>query len=405
MTDDQKKLLSQEIQRLRSIGVPAKSGRLADLFDYLGKRSLEDDPPKEIEIAADVFERQAVPDDGDSSVRVYVHRLRKKLEDHYLRNPGPEGQSIRVPLGEYRLVLGDAELADTSAEIGDAPAPPSDTSQLKWVAVTAIALLLFLNVIGWGLYALNASGKAASPLNLPVWSSLKASDTPLTIVLGDYYIFGEFEDGLFLKRLIRDFDVNTRDDLEARIEAQPELEGVYGDVALEYLPVSTGYSLSALHDVLEEKSPRIIQASQLTPEDLKCCDLLYIGLTSGLGSLEELVLRQGRFQAGKTYDEIVDTDAEKTYTSEAFLAAGSNVTYRDYAVFSILPGPSGNTIWVLAGTRDTGLVGLSEVLTEASSQINQKPRAVGQEGYSALYEIAGQKHLNLRSRLVADTLE
>lgn len=403
MKNEQSIHLSREIERLQAAGIPAKSGRLAELFAYLGKRSLEDNPPKEIEIAADVFGRQVMPDDGDSTVRVYVHRLRKRLEDFYLRNPPEEGQMISIPLGEYRLVVSDTGTQEPSSE--NEPHKQERKVSRQLVLVSAIALLLLLNVLGWGLYALNGSSKSPAAINLPVWSALKDSKKPLTIVLGDYYLFGEFQDGLFLKRLIRDFDINTREDLEARIEAQPELDGVYGDVALEYLPVSAAYSLNNLHDILEAKEPRIIQASQLTPEDLKCCDLLYIGLTSGLASLEETALRQGRFQPGRTYDEIVDTEADKTYTSEAFLAAGSNVTYRDYALFSVLQGASGNTIWVLAGTRDTGLVGLSEVLMEAGSQINQKRGSVGQEGYTALYEIAGQKHLNLRARLVADTLE
>ena len=193
--------------------------------------------------------------------------------------------------------------------------------------------------------------------------------------------------------------------MEAKLEGEPELDGVFGDVALEYLPVSSAFALNTLKDILIKKSPRIAQASQLQPEDLKCCDLLYLGLTSGFGTLEDLILRQGRFQTGATYDEIVDTQADKTYTSEAFLAAGSDVTYRDYAVFSATNGPSGNTIWALAGTRDAGLVGLAEVLTDPASQINQKTGGVGDKGYAALYEIAGQRHLNLRSRLVADTLE
>jgi len=54
------------------------------LFDYLAEKSLAGQSPKEIAIAIDVFAKTADFDvSQDAPVRVYIHKLRKALDDFY----------------------------------------------------------------------------------------------------------------------------------------------------------------------------------------------------------------------------------------------------------------------------------------------------------------------------------
>ena len=67
------------IPRQRLLGKP---GPLSRLFDYLLTRSLEGEAPKETEIALQVFGKSAGFDvSQDAVVRVYVHKLRRRLEE------------------------------------------------------------------------------------------------------------------------------------------------------------------------------------------------------------------------------------------------------------------------------------------------------------------------------------
>ena len=95
--------LVAEAARLRASGALGKPGPLSRLFEFLLGRS-GGSAPKELEIAVAVFNKKSDFDIGqDALVRVYVHKLRKKLEEFYLRNPGE--RRLVIPKGEYRLVV------------------------------------------------------------------------------------------------------------------------------------------------------------------------------------------------------------------------------------------------------------------------------------------------------------
>ena len=93
-----------EIARVRESGVLGQSGRLLELFDFLALRSADGRPPKEAEIALAVFgksDAEAMRD--DPVARVYIHRLRKRLDEFYLRNGTPAGVRLDIPKGDYRI--------------------------------------------------------------------------------------------------------------------------------------------------------------------------------------------------------------------------------------------------------------------------------------------------------------
>ena len=107
-----------EIARVREAGVLGQSGRLLELFDFLALRSAEGRPPKEAEIALAVFGKSDVEAMRDDPVaRVYIHRLRKRLDEFYMRNGTPAGVRLDIPKGDYRIVGVNPYAADpTDAE-------------------------------------------------------------------------------------------------------------------------------------------------------------------------------------------------------------------------------------------------------------------------------------------------
>ncbi|MAP94828.1 MAG: hypothetical protein CMK07_07755 [Ponticaulis sp.] len=402
MTQPSSEQLAAEIDRLRSLGIPARSGRIRELFDYLAERSLEGTTPKEAEIAHEVFGRDLSNDADDSSVRVYIHRLRKRLEDHYLRETDSPDAQITIPLGEYQLALSTVSPKPMPDDVEASSGAVAKGWGIPKPVMALVAIVLALNLLGWAYFSTRSSGEMAAQ-TAPVWQELVNSDKEVILVLGDYYIVGEFEDGLFLERLIRDFDINSALDLDARKEADPESYQRYQDISLEYLPVSTAFALNTMMPVLKQTDYRIVLASQFEPEFLKCCDIVYLGLTSGLGALESYVFQDGTYKLGATYDEIMDTETKAYFVSEAFLAAPGEALYRDYAVFSVSPGPSDNQIWALTGTRDTGLVGISEALMAKGAPLQwSATQPSNAQPYAALFEITGQKHLNLNAKLLSE---
>jgi hypothetical protein len=237
-----------------------------------------------------------------------------------------------------------------------------------------------------------------------LWAPLLADDRPVEIVLGDYYIFGERDAGAIApSRLVRDFDVNSRQDLEQRIKAQPALAARYEDMGLGYLPTSSAPALREVLAVLQAAGKRVHVglASEFSPAAFKASHVVYIGYLSGLGMLQDVVFAGARFEVGASYDELIDTVGGKAYVSEAGSLLKDSERYHDYAYVSGFSGPSGTRHLIIAGMRDTALLQAAEMLVDPRriEELASHPGAA--HDFEALYEVYGVNRTNIEARLLA----
>ena len=164
--------------------------------------------------------------------------------------------------------------------------------------------------------------------------------------------------------------------------------------------------------VLAAQNRRITvsKMSDLEPTRLKSADIIYIGYLSGMGMLQDLVFTGSRFAVGESYDEVIDKTAHHSYVSEvgsqimeAPLPTGKEQTYRDYGILEKLQGPGGNTILVIAGTRDEGVSQTAEAITNA-----QKLNELGRQAdptlpLEALLEVNAFNGTNLTGKLLLES--
>lgn len=401
-----------EMARVRESGVLGQSGRLLELFEFLAQRSAAGQPPKEAEIALAVFGK-AGPDSmrDDPVARVYIHRLRKRLDDFYLRHGMPNGVRLDIPKGDYRIACVGPENAEpgagpevqTERETETVAAGKTPRRKMGWALAAAFAAIAIgANVAAWAVFANRPAPAATQLAETGMWAEIAKSNRPLLIVVGDYYLFGEYEDRTKLKRLIRDFAINSKEDLASSQWSNPKDFDKYSDVALQYLPASAAFALADLAPLIQEgRKVQVTLSSNLPLDRLKTDDIIYVGLLSGLGALRDPVFSNSRFAVGKSYDQIVDLKTHRTYNSEAFLAAPRDEMYRDYGFFSSFQGPSGNRIVILSGSRDTAVMGVAEAVTqiERLQRVEKKTPKAGD--FEALFEVKGQKHMNLEASVLA----
>jgi hypothetical protein len=378
---------AEELARVRDSGLVGQSGRLRDLFDFLAARGPDGEPATQADIAETVFGQMQAEAD-DATARVYIHRLRKRLEQFYEGRDQGVGRLV-IPAGAYALRF----------EQGEARLPaPRRRSARRWLFPLAAAFALvaaFLAGRGW-------DAGAHEPAVNPIWQPFIESDRPIVIAVGDYYIYGESNGSQSgINRLVRDFDINSKTDLARAQEADPHHYGNSEDMGLNYLPVSSAYALRALLPVLarNRKPVTVIPASQLDSQTFRTSNVIYVGLLSGMGMLEDVSFTDSNFAVGETYDELVDMASGRHYTSGEGFALATPRYYQDYGYIARFREPGGALVAVVAGERDTALRGVAPVATAANLPDQLERTAGGGKSFEALYQITGQQGADLGEKL------
>jgi hypothetical protein len=392
--------LQRQADQIRASGLLGKPGALSRLFDYLLERSLAADTPKEIEIALQVFGKGTSFDvSQDSVVRVYVHKLRRRLDDFYTRSPSLT--RIVIPKGEYRLAVEHAAPEVVEPESLPAPAAaqiPQAPKRRWWVMAAAIFGAL---VVGAVIATIAMTDRSALDLRTvrrsAIWAPLLNDDLPITIVVGDYYLLGELDEDGHVQRLVREFSINSPADFMDQAEVNPALMARYRNLNLTYLPTATSFALQDLVPLLSAKKPvRMLLMSDLKGSMLKDTHIVYVGYISGLGILADSVFAASRITPGGSYDELVDTTTHHQYLSSA--ADVGETHYKDYSYFSTFPGPNRNRIVIIAGTRDTGVMNMAETLSRPGSVAALAQKAGSATSFESLYEVYGVARAGLNAK-------
>jgi hypothetical protein len=421
--------LRAHADRIRAAQVLGRSELMQRLFDFLVTCSLEGRAPKEIELAIDVFGKDADFEvTRDAMVRVYMHKLRRKLDDYYSDAGREEAGRLTIPLGEYRLVFEEQaasvepELVPPVAfellpeQIQPVTERPVKTRSLVWIYAAAAAIIVLLSANLYLSYRDSYRSDLHAVRNHPVWHEMVSDDQPIYIVVGDYYIFGELDphsetNPESVQRLVREFNINSRNDLDQLLKERPELDRRYMDLALNYLPVAAANALHSIVPLLEpnKKNPnqvQVIPASELTPAMIRSSHIVYVGLISGMGVLRDIAFAGSQLKIGDTYDELINRKTNQIYVSQSSVSINENTRYRDYGYFATFAGPNNNRIVILAGTRDVALMHTAEAVSHKDSLVALVDKAGASNNFEALYAVDAIDRTNLDGQLVlADKLD
>jgi len=406
--------LAGEAERVRLSGALGRSGRLIRLFDFLVEEAIAGRIPKEAELAHHLFGDSSQFDRLiDASVRVYVHRLRAKLDIYYGDRVGVR---LELPRGGYRLSLSRPQVAPPEDEADDVPtpqrppvmtrpAPPGAHARSYRRLWLVLAAMLTMNLLAWIAFVGTGDGDpAAQAAASPFWRPLAEGDRMTFVVTGDYYIFGEGTGAAGVDRLVREFSINSREDLDQFRMSNPQLAGRYTDLNLYYLPTSTGPSLHHLLPIIDQVAPRprsfVVPGSNLNADILKGANVVYVGFLSGLGLLRDPVFAASTLDVGSSYDELIDRRTGKRYASDWTEIADERTPRRDYGYLASLPGPSGNRILIVAGTRDAAVMQIAELAANGTQLDELAQRTGNADAMEALFEVRTLGNLNLGSTLI-----
>jgi hypothetical protein len=390
-----------EVERVRASAVLGRGTQLLRLFEFLVVCRATGRVPKEVEVAVDCFDRRADVDVAqDATVRVTAHKLRRRLEEFY-RDAG-ESQRLTIPRGEYRIAWQDATPA-VRPRWWQAALPATRRERIA-AAVAAMAVAIALASL---LLGNRSTSGFAQQRHSALWAPILGDDLPVQLVLGDYYIFGERDGSGQIQRLVRDFSINSRQDLEQGFIGSPERAARFADLNLGYLPTSSAQALREVLPVIMAagKPVMLTLASELDPSTLKTTHVVYLGYLSALGMLEDMVFESSRYSIGSSYDELVDSVTGEVRSSEAGESHAAGLRYSDFAYLASFTGPGGHQHLVIAGTRDTGLMQAAEVAADEPRLLELQGKLQRRGPFEALYEVQGVNGINVEASLLgASTL-
>ena len=396
-------------RRIISSGVLGRSKHYAALLEYLVQCSLAGKIPKEIELAVDVLNRGKEFDvSADSRVRVYVHQLRKKLDNYYQTFEPDALFRVVIPRGQYTI---SAE--QKSPQVS--PGIQNNTGKYKsslnvgllLIAISLFAAnLIFMMVSDLGVSRDNYQAAAEHP----VWDSVLGDDSPILIVMGDYYIFGELNANGNVARMVREFNVNSRSDLEEMQFTDFERAENYLDLDLSYMPEGSAFALARIVPILQEsgKNINITMMSDLTTSDIRDNHVVYIGYISGLEKLTDMAFSGSGLRVGRSFDELLNAQTQEYYTSDAGLPEEGQ-PFKDYGMFSTFPVSNETQVVLISGMRDAGLMHTAQALSSSDalddlvvSIENDTDEALA--SFEALFEVLGMDRMNFDANLVYTNL-
>jgi hypothetical protein len=375
-----KAAIMELLDRIQQSPIFSRSKNYSKLLAYLVEKeiqALEDTsspttPPKEVEIAIDVFNKSTDFNSADdSTVRVHISNLRKKLDNYFEQAGDTESFRIILPTGEYRLVFiansnsarpaPNNQVLITAAQ--ENAASKNKQTQPKYFYALALVLILSLVIhLGLALFPkqvqINQS-KVSQNSTDAMWADLKLQEKKeVLIVLGN-----------------------------------------------EYNHVSTGVAQAYKHVLLTFNDPHTVSvriSTELTVQDIRQYNIIYIGDFRSMSKL-------GNFFKGSSFSI---TENQLTLTTEEstqmFMSPqDTKGQYTDYGLFAKFNGPNKTKVFVIAGFTDAALRNFSRFLTArwgaTSLQFKEKLAEHKVESFDnveMLFKVSSLENMHLNHELI-----
>ena len=389
ITSEQKK---ESIQKLLNSSDIRSNDKYSKLIQYLFDATIDNRQIKESTIAIECFGNDSNYDPSiDSYVRVYLSKLRKKIEHYYLTDGIEDKIQISIPKGNYSLDFVEFEQKSFKYKFS-----------LKFLA-KIIPLLIIVSGISYFFGTLqNNKVKSSLPSNDIIWQNVLTSKKTTLIVMGDYYFFS-YPFSSDRKSYIRDVEINSDTDLKNFVSNNPKLKDdikiIYHTYLDEHIPLCISSILPSF--ISSEINYEFRLASEVQLNDFNNYNIVYIGSYKSLNLLSNIVGKLNfKYQVYQPASSLIFKDI---LTNESFSYKWvTNVDTKarnDFAMVIKVKGPNNNTFMFFLSEHDFGNLSTSKYFTNRI-KIQEFENKLKSEYFEALFEVKGIERTDLSMDLL-----
>jgi hypothetical protein len=317
---------------------------------------------KETTIAIEVFGKDSSFNPAeDTIVRSHTYTLRKKLESYYFHEGKDEKYRLKIPKGHYEIKFVPVSLNIVHPKI------------LFRLLSKKYYFIIILTLCGLVLFQLSQNRSIRIKLkdyqiidkNDPIWKEYLQSDLPILVVLGDHFFFNDYSEKYQSQIGIRHPKVNSVEDFQSlypniRIEPSPE----------PYFPYHSIWSLPPILSILfsVNETPILRKSSDVSPQMLDEYNIIFLGSIKTLYKLKHTLLKS-HFQYEIAPHKVIYSPPDSNSVRIFKTSLHSPGPNEDLVLALKLPGPIGNSIFIIASFHSLGVPEITYYLTTPSRRI------------------------------------
>ncbi len=385
-----KEQINSQLVRILESKYFKKSKISCDLLSYLVNATLHEKELKEFTIGIELFGKKYT-DEGkpDANIRVYIHNLRKKLQEYYLLEGKKDPIIFEIEKGKYTVHFKSPQKKKL----------PARQKYFLPFAISVTIAVVCVIVCAWML--LRPATKNHWEHSI-IWGDFIRSDKATLLVLGDHFVFsGVLPTGKV--GVYRDFSINSENDFEHLLDKQPDLMKQFNKSPLTYLPKMAVFCQNDILKILgnTQTDVKVKLSSDLQPTDLKDYNIIFVGNYKNMG-LFESVIKEINFTYG------IAGDGKQYITSSdpcASVYAPGIIKQKevDYPMVIVRQGYNNNHFMLFLSSVDIG--NISTVSRLASPDfVNQleteHSKVISSGNYSMLFKVEGIDKTDLACELM-----
>ncbi|MBD3195388.1 MAG: hypothetical protein GF317_10050 [Candidatus Lokiarchaeota archaeon] len=353
---DDRNIIKSILSRLENSEEFYNSKKYLDLLKYLIEKTEKGVSPKEKDIATEVLEKG---DDFDpiidTSVRVYIYRLRKKLNDYYKNEGHLDKVRISIPKGEYHVEFSKHKQNKDQNHRHRNNLPLTIVTIILFMSLSALIYL-------WHDYLSFQKSLKIIDKHNDIWSPFLNSERSTLLVLGDHFFYASRENNDYsTDKHIRSHKINNMDDFNEFLAHKQNSSNIQYFKDDEYfLDPYCVQTLIYMNPIFYgvRKNFEIKMASRVIWDDFRNYNIIFVGSFKTLGIFNTLFNNLHiKYELFPLPNKIIITDS----LSNSMEIFNTSITKqpplfrREYSMIATMPLPNNNVILLLCGFNYIGV--------------------------------------------------